>query len=697
MGYQMLTLTIGWQIYELTNSAFDLGLVGLIQFVPAVVLTLLIGHAADRYDRRIDCPRGALRLRAGRRHDHDGAAHRNARPRICCSPRCSSSVAHARSRCRPRMRLRPLWSHHLDLACDCRLDFGEPDSCDLRARARWTHLCDKPSADRLHLSDLLRLLDHVGYFGHGPAGRHRRANRRHSRSVLAGFHYIRSRRRLLGVITLDLFVVILGGATALLPVYARDILAVGPIGLGLLRSAPAVGALITRLYWPVTQSSGISATKCSRWSEFSVSQRLSSDCRTRFRFRCWRSLILGASDAVSIVIRFSLVQIETPDEKRGRVSAINYLFVGSSNTLGEFEFRSGRRLAWGGTVRGDRRARLPSGRRDLDDAISGSASDRPLRTGRSETNEGVMHILITGAAGMIGRKLSARLVKDGQLNGQKIDRLTLIDVVAPEKPAGFAGIAELSASDLSSPGTAAKAVAGKPDVIFHLAGVVSGEAETDFDKGYRVNLDGTRAHCSRKFGPPVANRRSCSLHQLRCMARHFPLRLPTSFTSRPSHPTVRKRRSANCCSPTTTGASILEGVGIRLPTICVRPGKPNKAASGFFSGIIREPLAGQEALLPVSESVRHTHASPRAAVGFLIHAAGLTREQLGPRINLAMPGVSCTVGEQIDALRRVAGDKVAARIRRAPDELVQQIVSGWAERLDAKRASDLGFQGRGEL
>jgi nucleoside-diphosphate-sugar epimerase len=124
----------------------------------------------------------------------------------------------------------------------------------------------------------------------------------------------------------------------------------------------------------------------------------------------------------------------------------------------------------------------------------------------------------------------------------------------------------------------------------------------------------------------------------------------------------------------------------------VRPGKPNKAASGFFSGIIREPLAGQEAVLPVSENVRHTHASPRAAVGFLIHAAGLTPEQLGPRINLVMPGVSCTVGEQIEALRRVAGDKIAARIRREPDELVQRIVSGWAERLDAKRARELGFE-----
>jgi nucleoside-diphosphate-sugar epimerase len=104
-----------------------------------------------------------------------------------------------------------------------------------------------------------------------------------------------------------------------------------------------------------------------------------------------------------------------------------------------------------------------------------------------------MHILITGAAGMIGRKLTARLAKDGKLNGQAIDRLTLIDVVAPEKPAEFSGKVELSTGDLAAPGIAAKAVVGRPDVIFHLAGVVSGEAETDFEKGYRVNLDGTRA------------------------------------------------------------------------------------------------------------------------------------------------------------------------------------------------------------
>ncbi len=302
-----------------------------------------------------------------------------------------------------------------------------------------------------------------------------------------------------------------------------------------------------------------------------------------------------------------------------------------------------------------------------------------------------MHILITGAAGMIGRKLTARLVKDGQLNGKEIDRLTLIDVVAPEKSAGFAGTVELSASDLSSPGAAAKAIAGKPDVIFHLAGVVSGEAETDFDKGYRVNLDGTRALLEEiraaGYKPKVLFSSSIAVY-----GAPFPASISDEFQLTPLTSYGTQKAISELLLADYNRRGILDGVGIRLPTICVRPGKPNKAASGFFSGIIREPLAGQEALLPVSESVRHMHASPRAAVGFLIHAAGLTREQLGPRINLAMPGVSCTVGEQIDALRRVAGDKVAARIRRAPDDLVQRIVSGWAERLDAKRARDLGFK-----
>jgi D-erythronate 2-dehydrogenase len=302
-----------------------------------------------------------------------------------------------------------------------------------------------------------------------------------------------------------------------------------------------------------------------------------------------------------------------------------------------------------------------------------------------------MHILITGAAGMIGRKLTERLVKDDSLNGKPIDRLTLIDVVAPKKPAGYAGSVDVSTSDLSAPGAAAKAVAGKPDVIFHLAGVVSGEAETDFEKGYRVNLDGTRALLeairAANFKPKVVFTSSIAV-----FGAPFPHSIPDNFHLTPLTSYGTQKAICELLLADYARRGILDGVGIRLPTICVRPGKPNKAASGFFSGIIREPLAGEEALLPVTDTVRHTHASPRAAVGFLIHAAGLTREQLGPRVNVAMPGVSCTVGEQIDALRRVAGDKVVTRIRRAPDALVERIVAGWAERLDAKRAHELGFK-----
>jgi nucleoside-diphosphate-sugar epimerase len=304
-----------------------------------------------------------------------------------------------------------------------------------------------------------------------------------------------------------------------------------------------------------------------------------------------------------------------------------------------------------------------------------------------------MHVLILGAAGMIGRKLTGRLVKDGGLNGERIDRLTLIDIVAPAKPEGFSGEADAYAADLPAPGAAEKAIAERPDVIFHLAAIVSGEAETDFEKGYRVNLDGTRLllEAVRKAGdgyhPRIVFTSSIAVY-----GAPFPHSIPDDFHLTPLTSYGAQKAIGELLLADYTRKGFLDGVGIRLPTICVRPGKPNKAASGFFSSIIREPLAGQEALLPVDDSVVHTHASPRAAVGFLIHAAGLAKEQIGPRNTLAMPGVSCSVAEQIAALRRVAGDKVAARIRREPDPLVAEIVGGWSQRIDAKRARALGFR-----
>lgn len=303
-----------------------------------------------------------------------------------------------------------------------------------------------------------------------------------------------------------------------------------------------------------------------------------------------------------------------------------------------------------------------------------------------------MHVLITGAAGMIGRKLTERLIIDRALGDKPIEKLTLIDIVAPGRPAGFSDHVKMRADDLASPGVAEKAISERPDVIFHLAGVVSGEAETDFEKGYRVNLDGTRAllEAVRKAGggykPKLIFTSSIAV-----FGAPFPEAIGDDFHLTPLTSYGTQKAMCELLLADYTRRGFLEGVGIRLPSIVVRPGKPNKAASGFFSGIIREPLAGQEAVLPVADSVLHWHASPRSAVGFLIHAAGLTRAQLGDRINLTMPGVCCTVGEQIEALRRVAGDKVAARIRRAPDELVARIVAGWPSRFDARRAGALGF------
>jgi nucleoside-diphosphate-sugar epimerase len=304
-----------------------------------------------------------------------------------------------------------------------------------------------------------------------------------------------------------------------------------------------------------------------------------------------------------------------------------------------------------------------------------------------------MHVLITGAAGMIGRKLAQKLARDGGLNGKQIDKLTLLDVAPPHYAPGFAGRMEVVDADLSEAGKAARAVEGRPDFIFHLAGVVSGEAELDFDKGYRVNLDGTRAllEAIRKAGngykPRVVFTSSMAVFGA---PFHHAISDEFHLTPLTSYGTQKAMCEALLADYTRRG--FCEGVGIRLPSIVVRPGQPNKAASGFFSGIIREPLAGQEAVLPVAETVVHTHASPRSAVGFLVHAAELPRDKIEPHVNLTMPGVSCTVGEQIAALRRVAGDKVAARIRREPDALIVRIVSGWPQRLEAKRALSLGFQ-----
>lgn len=311
-----------------------------------------------------------------------------------------------------------------------------------------------------------------------------------------------------------------------------------------------------------------------------------------------------------------------------------------------------------------------------------------------------MHILIIGAAGMLGRKVAQRLVADRGLGGQQIDSMTLVDVITPEAPSDFDGQATCLAIDLSAPQTATQLIASRPDIIFHFAAIVSGEAEADFEKGYRINLDGTRdlfeairlANAQDGYFPRVVFASSIAV-----VGAPLPFPIPDDFHTTPLTSYGTQKAISELLLADYTRHGFFDGIGIRLPTLCIRPGAPNKAASGFFSNILREPLVGKPAILPVPDSIRHWHTSPRSAVSFMIHAATMDLAQVGPRRNLSMPGLSATVGDQIEALRRVAGDDAVALITREPDAAIIKMCEGWAPGFDATRARNLGFTAEGSF
>jgi D-erythronate 2-dehydrogenase len=298
-----------------------------------------------------------------------------------------------------------------------------------------------------------------------------------------------------------------------------------------------------------------------------------------------------------------------------------------------------------------------------------------------------MHVLIIGAAGMLGGKLARSLVADLPAG---LSRLTLADLVVPEVPGASGLRVEAVAADLVRPGDARSLVARRPDVVFHLAAVVSGEAEADFDKGYRVNFDGTRALLEAVRAEGCCPRLVFA-SSIAVFGAPFPESIPDDFQSTPLTSYGTQKAMGELLLADYARRGLVDGLGLRLPTICIRPGRPNRAASGFFSNILREPLAGREAVLPVADTVRHWHASPRAAVGFLRHAMALDTAPLGARRSLTMPGLSATVAEQIAALGRVAGPAAVRLIRRKPDPTIARIVAGWPARFDAARATALGF------
>lgn len=306
-----------------------------------------------------------------------------------------------------------------------------------------------------------------------------------------------------------------------------------------------------------------------------------------------------------------------------------------------------------------------------------------------------MNTLIIGAAGMIGRKLANRLMADGRIGEQALTGLVLADVIKPPEPTAANTLdTTCTACDLTQPGVAEQLVASEPHLIFHLAAIVSGEAEANFEKGYEINLDGTRAlleairarHEATGYKPTVIFTSSIAVY-----GAPFPPVIDDEFHLTPLTSYGTQKAICELLLADYNRRGIVNGIGLRLPTICIRPGKPNKAASGFFSNILREPINGQTAVLPVDDTVRHWFASPRAAINFLIHAAGLPRNTVGPRCNLNLPGLSVTVAEQLQSLERVVGSDALKLVRHQPDDAIRAIVCNWPESFNAQRAEALGF------
>jgi nucleoside-diphosphate-sugar epimerase len=307
-----------------------------------------------------------------------------------------------------------------------------------------------------------------------------------------------------------------------------------------------------------------------------------------------------------------------------------------------------------------------------------------------------MKVLITGGAGFLGQRLARELLARGALKGQDgrpqpITELVLLDVVAAT---GFGNDSRVRAEvgDIAERSVLERVIDTQTSSIFHLAAIVSGQAEADFDLGMRINLDASRLLLeicrARGHRPRVVFTSSVAVY-----GGDMPdvVRNDTALNPQSSYGT--QKAIAELLLNDYTRRGFVDGRVLRLPTISVRPGKPNAATSSFASGIIREPLNGEVAICPVPGGTRLWLLSPRKAIACLIAGLEIDGAALGTQRALNLPGISVTVDEMVAALREVAGDAAVKRIEWQPDPFLEKIVGSWPGRWDTTRAEQLGLKG----
>ncbi|NYT58814.1 SDR family oxidoreductase [Alcaligenaceae bacterium] len=304
-----------------------------------------------------------------------------------------------------------------------------------------------------------------------------------------------------------------------------------------------------------------------------------------------------------------------------------------------------------------------------------------------------MQIVITGAAGFLGSKLARQLLQNGKLVGRSgkpeaISRITLTDVSVP---VGFSDPRiQVMAGDISDPQTIAAIITPDTNSIFHLAAIVSGQAETDFDLGMAINFDATRAILDRARALGTRPRMVFT-SSVAVFGGNLPTRVPDAMATFPQSSYGAQKAMCELLVSDYSRRGFVDGRTLRLPTISVRPGTPNKAASSFASGIIREPLNGQAATCPVQSGTRMWLMSPQQAVRNLIHGHELDANKLSATRTISLPGLSITVRDMVAALERVAGADVTRRIEWSEDEAIKRIVNSWPGDFEAQKAKELGF------